>query len=183
MNCFTVEQKYKINSLIPSDINEHLETIRSYVDKCEFVIEFGVRGIVSTWAMLAGKPKRMISYDIENPSKWGGDINEVYNAARECDIDYQFHIGDTTKIEIEECDLLFIDTLHRYEQMKKELEIHGNKAKKYLLFHDTTSFRTDGEGGGIGIYPAIMEFLQQNKHWIIEKEFTNNNGFLILKRI
>ena len=66
--------------------------------------------------------------------------------------------------------------------MKKELELHGNKAKKYLIFHDTISFRERGERGGCGIYKAIIEFLKENSHWYIESEYTNNNGFLILKR-
>jgi hypothetical protein len=33
----------------------------------------GVRGIVSTWAWLATSPQKLIAYDLENPSKWGGN--------------------------------------------------------------------------------------------------------------
>jgi len=182
MNCSLVNAKYQYYCSVSSDIYQHLPTLQSYVEECEDVVEFGVRGIVSTWAMLAGKPTKMISYDIEKPSKWGGNIDEVYSAAKDCGIDYQFVLGDTTKIEIDECDLLFIDTLHEYDQMKKELELHGNKAKKYLIFHDTISFRERGESGGGGIYRAIIEFLKENSQWYIEAEYTNNNGFLILKR-
>ena len=182
MNCSLVNAKYQYFCSVPSDIFQHLPILKSYVEQCEYVIEFGVREIVSTWAMLAGNPKKMKSYDIEPPSKWGGDIDSVYSGSKECGIDYEFIIGDTTRIEIDECDLLFIDTLHEYDQMKKELELHENKVKKFLIYHDTISYRTKGERGGIGIYPAILEFLKDNSHWYIESEYTNNNGFMILER-
>jgi hypothetical protein len=33
-----------------------------------------------------------------------------------------------------------------------------------------------------GLMPAVFEFLETNKEWIVDKEYTNNNGLLILKR-
>jgi hypothetical protein len=96
---------------------------------------------------------------------------------------YQFILGDTTKIKIEETDLLFIDTFHKYGQLKKELELHGNKSKKYIILHDTTNCEfTDEDVGNIGILKAITEFLELNSHWVIHKRFYNNNGLTILKR-
>jgi len=89
-------------------------------------------------------------------------------------------------IEIEETDLLFLDTTHVYSQLKKELELHSDKARKYICFHDTTSYETKGEDGkeGTGIWKAIEEFLEDNKDkWILQERFTNNNGFTIIKRI
>ena len=49
---------------ITSDINEHLPVLREYGDKVDHITEMGVRGIVSTYALLASRPKKMISYDI-----------------------------------------------------------------------------------------------------------------------
>ena len=48
-------------------------------------------------------------------------------------IDFLFTEADVLKIEIEETDLLFIDTYHAYQQIKGEFELHGNKAKKYII--------------------------------------------------
>ena len=32
-----------------------------------------------------------------------------------------------------------------------------------------------------GIWPAIEEFLEENKHWSVCEIFTNNNGLTIIK--
>jgi hypothetical protein len=49
---------------IPSDINKHLQTLKLYASICDHITEMGVRKIISTYALLMGKPKKLISYDI-----------------------------------------------------------------------------------------------------------------------
>ena len=41
----------------PSDINEHLETLSKYASSCSSIFETGVRGVVSSWALLHGISK------------------------------------------------------------------------------------------------------------------------------
>lgn len=168
----------------PTDINEHLPTLKKYSTGLNHVVEMGVRGIVSTWAFLSARPKKLTSIDIEHPSKSGGNLNLVIQEAIKENIEFNFIQGDTTKLEIDECDLLFIDTWHVYDQLKIELSLHGNKAKKFIIFHDTETFGTRGETPGYqGLIPAIEEFLNDNKHWKIKEIFKNNNGLTILERI
>lgn len=179
----------------PSDINEHIPTIIKYGSECETITEMGVRGIFSTWAWLACSPKRLISYDIHDPIKWGGDIKSVYDTANAYGLNFEFKIADVLKIEIEETDLLFIDTWHAYDQLKEELKLHSNKVKKYICFHDTTSYEFvdeskghentwEGQSTGRGIWPAIEEFLNENNSsWILKERFRNNNGFTIIEKI
>ena len=178
-----------------SDINEHFPAIIKYGSECDTITEMGVRGIVSTWGWLACAPKKLISYDIHDPSKWGGDLQSVYDTAEAYGFDFKFHIADVLKLEIEETDLLFIDTWHAYDQLKKELELHSDKVKKYICFHDTTSYEFTDESighenswgkpsSGKGIWPAIEEFLEENKDkWVLKERFRNNNGFTIIERI
>jgi hypothetical protein len=173
-----IKEKYEFECNRGSDINEHLPTLKKYSEECNHITEMGVRNIVSTWAFLMGNPKKLISYDINQ-------INEtiIKNTLIDTDIEFSFILGDTTKIEIEETDLLFIDTLHNYEQLKIELKLHGNKSKKYLIFHDTTLFGERNETNqGIGLNPAINEFIKENTHWIEHKIYTNCCGLTILKR-
>lgn len=186
-----------INTLFntPSDINEHMPTIIKYGSECDTITEMGVRGIFSTWGWLACSPKWLKCYDLHNPFKWGGDIQSVYDTAEAYGIPFSFEEKDVLKIEIEETDLLFIDTWHAYDQLKKELELHSNKVKKYICFHDTTSYEFEDESlghenswgkpsSGKGIWPAIEEFLEENKDkWILRERFINNNGFTIIERI
>jgi len=86
-----------------------------------------------------------------------------------------FYEASTLEIEIPEVDMLFIDTDHTYEQLKGELARHGNKVKKYLVFHDTVSCETE-------LMPAIEEFMKANKKWKIKEHYKFNNGVLVLER-
>lgn len=176
-----LQEIYKGLCNTPSDINEHLPTLKKYAEECEHITEMGVRWVVSTYALLMGKPKKMISYDI-NSIHW--DV--IRDMVKE-DSDFRFEAANTLYLEIEETDLLFIDTLHNYNQLKGELELHGNKARKYIIFHDTTTFEWIGESyegkvDEIGLWPAIEEFLEKNPHWEIYERYLNNNGLTILKR-
>ena len=55
-----IEDNEKIKNIyiefcnFPSDINEHLPTLYNYAKNCESIIECGVRGVVSSWALLYG---------------------------------------------------------------------------------------------------------------------------------
>lgn len=188
-------EKY-INELYmtPSDINEHFPAIIKYGSECDNITEMGVRGVLSTWGWLACGPKKLTSYDLHPPSKWGGDIQSVYDTAEAYGLNFEFIIADVLKIDIEETDLLFIDTWHTYDQLKKELRLHSSKVRKYICFHDTTSYEFrgeslgnenswEGESSGKGIWPAIEEFLIANKGvWMLKERFFNNNGFTIIQR-
>lgn len=195
---FTMKEildKYNLLCNRRSDINEHLPTLKEYTEKCSTVTEFGVRGIVSSYGFLAGKPKRLFSYDITPPSRHGGNLDIVYKLTAENNIDYKFIQADTLTIDIEQTDLLFIDTYHTYDQLTQELARHSNKVNKYIIFHDTVLFgytdqrydpisskKINTQNKKIGLMPAILEFLE-NEDWVLEKEFKNNNGLLIIKKI
>jgi hypothetical protein len=171
----------------PSDINEHLPILKKYAEKCNHITEMGVRSVVSTWAFLLAKPKYLVSIDIA----YHPNIELAKNLAKEENINFEFLLQDTTTIPIINTDLLFIDTLHTYKQLKRELDLHGNKANKYIIFHDTEIFKNldqeqyDGQPKkdlGEGLWKAIQEFLSNNSHWSLSAHFTNNNGLTILAR-
>ena len=168
-----IDTKYAHLCTISSDINEHLPTLKRYASGCESVTEFGVRAIVSTWALLAGHPAKMISVDIVDPSDNGASIHEVYDACSEAGIDYQFIKADTLGLIIPTTDLLFLDTLHTYEHVKKELHLHGDAAKKFIIIHDTEHNRD--------MVRAIDAFVGGNP-WEVAEVFTNNNGLTVLRR-
>lgn len=192
-----VDLEKKVNELYltPSDINEHFPIIIKYGSACEHITEMGVRGIVSTWGWLACAPKKLICYDLQNPAKWGGNLLDVQDTAIFHNVDFTFHEADVLNLEIEETDLLFIDTWHVYDQLKRELELHPKKVRKYLVFHDTTSYENHNEtslnennwkgpiSGKQGLWLAIQEFLESTDEWVLEERHTNNNGFTILKRV
>lgn len=173
-------EQYEILKGQESDINEHLPVLYKYAKECDHVTEFGVRGIVSTWALLAPHPKRLVSYDIRHPRQFRGNLQAVYD--NRGDTDYSFIIGNTLDVDIEPTDLLFIDTWHTYKQLKAELERHFSKVRKYILLHDTETFGTVGEDDGEGLSKAIEEFLSDNPDWKVKEKLSNNNGLTVIER-
>jgi len=188
-----IQKIYESHKSKPSDINEHLETIFEISKECSHITEMGVRWVSSSWPMLLSRPKKMISYDIVyNPN-----INEVINQAKLNNIDYSFVQADVLEIDIEPTELLFIDTLHTYNQLINELNKHAEKASKYIILHDTKYFgRIDEQiykhaSNKIKLQPktkeglmtAVEDFInsEKGKIWEIFKIFTNNNGLTILK--
>jgi len=186
-----IENHY--NNLVntPSDINEHLPTLRKYAEECKHVTEMGVRWIVSTYAFLAAKPTTLVSIDMQLPNNWGVDITPLKDEAKNIGCDFNFILANTLEIEIDQTDLLFIDTWHAYKQLKAELSLHHDKVNKCIILHDTTTYEFSDESGyenfgfrgdGRGLWPAVVEFLEDHKEWSVKERFTNNNGLTILER-
>lgn len=177
-----ITQKYKILKEQPSDINEHLDTLKRYAEECDIVVELGTGLTISTWAFLAAKPKKFITVDINQPTD-SINFNELTNEAKNLNVDFEFILSDSRKIDLPEHDLLFIDTMHNYDVLKEELLKHHSKVKKYIIFHDTISFgNADEFGNGIGLVPAIKEFLKNNPEWKEKETYINNNGLSVLMR-
>lgn len=165
-----IEHRYRELCAEVSDINEHLPILREYADRCNHVTELGVRGCVSLFAFLSSKASKVVAVDIGNV--WTPDVEKL-----------QFICADDLTIELEETDLLFIDTLHNYNHCIQELRLHGNKVRKYIAFHDTGIFGKDGDDGGKGLNFAIREYFDGNPAWRKAYETEKNNGLTIYERI
>ena len=175
---FELEYEWAIKN--PSDINENVHVLYNLAKECETVIEMGVRTGVSTRAFLNTDVK-LISFDIVLNSQ----VQKLFDMAKKHCKDVQYIKENVLDIEIEEVDMIFIDTLHTYNQLKEELKLHGNKAKKYLAFHDTYTFglRDEIGSGKKGLMTAIIEFMRDNPHWKFKIHKTNNNGMTVLERV
>lgn len=175
-----LEAKYQHLCHTHSDIDDALPVLRRFASECSHVTEFGIRTAVSTTALLAAQPDVLISYDLElnhhfldNLARFKGRTN------------FQYRQGDTRLIDIEPTDLLFIDTVHQYRQMKVELARHSSKVRKYLACHDTNIYRFTDEGETDtaikGIWPAIEEWFNREP-WEMCFEFPHRSGFTMFKR-
>ena len=184
-----IKEQFELAKSTPSDINQHIDTLYNLAKECSHITEMGVRNVVSTWAFMLRDPEVLIGIDLHT--------NFNVDKAQLAYPKWKFIKANTIKIKIEETDLLFIDTLHIYSQLKKELVLHSEQVKKYIVLHDTTTYGfvdepTDWQTPEImenykleekrGLQPAIIEFLNDNPEWIMFKEYTNNNGLTILKR-
>jgi hypothetical protein len=164
----------------PSDINEHLPMLYFLASQCDHVTEFGVRTGASTIAFLhalQSRSAKLRSYDIN-------DQFGVYKTMRpHTTTDWVFSICSTLAIsQIEPTDLLFVDTLHRYDQVRQELAIHGDAARRWIVFHDTETFGAVGDDGGEGINRAIDEWLALRPEYQIVYRTHRNHGLTVIER-
>lgn len=147
-------------SLAGSDIVLHLPVIEYYASLCGHCTEFGVRNAHSTVALIAGCKGDVVSYDIEHSPA----VDLLRGMKLPCR-SWSFRLGDTGAPlpDMAETDFLFLDTLHTYDHVRRELALHGRKARRFLGFHDTHACgeydRSGPDPRARGIVPAVREFL------------------------
>jgi hypothetical protein len=168
-----------------SDISAHLETLRYFASQCNHVTEFGTRNCCSTVAFLSGAKKRVVSYDIISTDATATLEEMNKSGVLPCEWEFKLQSSVDENHQIEETDFLFLDTIHNFSTVEKELSLHAHRVSKYIGFHDTF---TDWEksldvAGDEGIGRAIEEFLDNNKQFRIIFEVKYNHGLLIMRRI
>ena len=202
-----IKKKYEILCKNKSDINEHLHILYKYASNCETVLELGVRGVISSYALIYGllnnnsnnNNNKIILNDINSCN-----VSELLNLTEGLNIDVSYQWINDLNLELNEnVDLTFIDTWHVYGQLKRELDKFSKITNKYIIMHDTTVDEIFGESircnfnieqqslqTGIpvdeiqkGLWPAITDFLNNNNNWKLKERFTNNNGLTILEKI
>ncbi|MFC1707326.1 hypothetical protein ACFL59_11015 [Planctomycetota bacterium] len=176
------------------DIHEHLPTLRELVQPGLHVTELGVRWGASTVAFLAGNPTALVSYDIVVNRQ----IEAIVELARKEQRCFSFIRGDCLSIEIAPTDILFIDTLHTYNQLSLELPKHAPSVSRLIVLHDTETYGALDEAIYVhaspivktlpqekqGLKTAYLDFLDshQGRDWKVHREYSNNNGLTILAR-
>ena len=167
------------------DMMGHLATLALLSAQCNHCTEFGIRTGNSTLALLFGLAQRprggkLVSYDIEPPLI---DVN--IRAILPDTVKWEVRQEDTRLVRhrVDVTDLLFVDTLHTYDQVKEELRCAG-VVRRYLVFHDTAQEVNwiRGEHNQEGIGRAIEEFMAATPTWRPLIHFTHCNGLLVLER-
>lgn len=172
-----IKQEFLDGKIQPTDwLGDSLtrfDLYKSYGDECSIITELGVYTGSSTIAFLSSFPKKMRSYDITE--KFFHLRKRIENICDKENIDYEFSVGNSCYIDIEETDLLFIDTQHDYKTITTELLRHHNKVKKYIIVHDTTSFPQ--------VFKGIQHFLSENTDWNLHYRCQNKSGVTVLKYV
>jgi predicted O-methyltransferase YrrM len=165
----TLEEVYDSVCSESSDINEHLPTLRKYAEQSSRILELGTRYGTSTTALLAGQPDVLISLDV-SPCR-----NATLLKARG-ETDLRFVQADSLEWEPshDSYHLLFVDTLHTFEQVTAELARFAPLITGWIILHDTVSFPP--------VMDAVREFLTQHPEWSVIEDHQNNNGLIILER-
>ena len=218
-----IQSKYKAECCVPSDIHEHLPTLYKYASECSHVTECGGINSFPAYALAAGLVGRGATKLVDPLPKEGSAVpsaahsvklvqihNKVVDGrdqfASDCTAEGLAHVNyleNSLKANIEDTDLLFIDTWHVYGHLKRELDRWHSHVGKYIIMHDTTVDEWLGETVRVGwnsaaqsqqtgipeneirmgVWPAIGEFLEKHPEWKIAERFTNNNGLTVLRRV
>jgi hypothetical protein len=195
------------------DIFEHIPTLAMLASRCESVAEFGVRGVVSSWAFAQGllsglqvkspedpPPRLLINDLLRCPA------DDLLNACRAVGIRAEAAWGDDLGLDLSgvSFDMVFIDTWHVYAHLRRELAKFAPHARRYIVMHDTTVDAEVGESVRCGLdvakqaresgypveeiarglWPAVTEFLETHRdEWRLMRRWTNNNGLTVLERV
>jgi len=153
----------------PSRFDEYAK----YSSMVNSVVEFGVYTGLSTAAFIQGGAQKIRSYDITD--KYLTVLPELRKAASTLGIDFEFIIGNSLSVEIEDTDLLFIDTVHEKDYCLNELNRHHSRVRKFIMLHDVTSFP--------GVLLAAKDFLFDHPEWKIFDWDMRGCGLLVLHRV
>jgi hypothetical protein len=163
------------------DMVEHSAYLAELASGCEVVVEFGVRApddTSSTMSLLRGAKRRLVSYDIEHCG-----VDAVVRLARELGKEFEFKRANSLEVWIEGCELLMIDSLHTYKQLKEELLRHHNRVAKYIVMHDTELFGYVGEDERHpGLQLAVAEFMVAYPSWILHSHTRKGCGLTVLEK-
>jgi hypothetical protein len=199
-----LQDEYEERLARPSDINEHMDVLRTYALKCKTVVDLGKNTEAhSLYAYTMGlKDRDDTKITVVRDSNRADIFEFIINAENE-GVKVDYINGTSIKISPINTDILHIDTWHVYGQLKRELEYWNSSVKGYIIMHDTTidelvgeSVRCDMPAGiqsiesgipineiRLGLGPAINEFIASHPEWKLDKKFINNNGLTILKRV
>lgn len=176
----------------PTDMWGYMSLLRDLASTHASVVELGVWDCTSTWALAGGFPKKLRSYDVgrlrPGVPEWTDApkdfVAEVEEACVDSGVDFKFTQASSLEIELEEHDLLFIDTLHTYDQLTQELKMHAGKVRKTIVMHDTSIFGlVDQHGKTPGLWNAIVDFLAAHPEWRLKRRIEDTYGLTILERV
>jgi len=149
-----LEQNYIAVCNKQNDLTPYCPLLDHMAAHVSSVVEMGIGplnlGLNSTWGLLHGlhrsestKPKKYVAIDYpqhipNNPLNT--HIFDAQQLAEDLGINFSFIEANSVEVNIEETDLLFIDTDHRYQHLMQELVMHSPNVKKYIIMHDTSGF-------------------------------------------
>jgi hypothetical protein len=190
------------------DMCRFAPVLRRLASHGDSVVEMGVRGVVSSWALMLGlyesgaplRSKWMLSVDIARVN-----FRDAVRVGLSCGLSVRFAQDDSATVVLPRAfDLLLIDTMHTYGHLRRELAAHASRTRRYIVLHDTVIdgvrsdvLRLSGERAipgkakafgypeahvRLGLQPAIDRFLVEHPEWSILEHFSASPGLTILTR-
>ena len=114
------------------DMAPHIDQLATYARDASVVVEFGIRGAVSTWAMLDAMPAdgRLVGVDIDPDPPLPARVRD--------DTRFELVAGDaaTVALPVAHADIVMIDASHEFVATVKDLERAASLTPDFILCHD-----------------------------------------------
>ena len=113
------------------DMAPHVGHLQGFAQQARTIVEFGLRGAVSTWALLDAMPKDGTLYGVDI------DPNVPLPPRVRNDPRFRLLIGDSLTVDLPgHADLVMIDSSHEFVQTVKELDRAASLTPSVILCHD-----------------------------------------------
>lgn len=179
-HCTTLQQFYDDIVAVQKEAHGQLYTshhtdLINLMLECRSYKELGVNQGATAAAVLLQAPKyiELIDITLTNFDEYRHLFEQF---AQDNDVLLSIkQIGSTDpKLDITECDLLFVDSLHHAWHVEQELQLHAPKTNKYIVIHDT---------GDRPINHAVALNALMPMGWKEVKHDMRGHGHSIFKRI
>jgi hypothetical protein len=152
----------------PGEINEHMDAVRALASQCDHVTDMGFRAGFSTPALLAGAPRRMVTY-------LAGPVVDrlMADSIRGRTILQPKQGDDEPPATIERTDLLFLDDPSG-GQFWRQLETYAPFVSKWIVRPGTTAQPK--------LQADLRKFLAAHPEWFVWKSWEHQGGMVALSR-
>jgi len=153
------------------DMVPHLGHLMDLASTAKVVAEFGVRGAVSSWAILDGLPEdgRLYSVDIDPLCPIPPRVTS--------DPRFKFIVGDSVTVPLpKHVGFVMIDSSHEYDQTVRELDRAASLNPVVIALHDYLYADTPD------VKRAIDGWLEGDVPYVLEVVHPSTWGLAVLRR-
>lgn len=172
----TAESVYEKFKSLPRDLNQHMPMLRELASECESVCEFSKRRESAAVWIVSGTKK----VELHNLELQDSDLRAAVEEAKDR-VSIKADNGNTLQInDIDDCDLLFFDSVHHADRLRTELSKFAASVSKFIVVRGTGNFGVTAEGGGEGLFAAMREFVFDNPQWFVYYHTSTQYGITVL---
>jgi hypothetical protein len=186
-----MEAWYFATKGMPSDFNEHMDTLKSYADKCSVVAE------LSHWpqkpaliALAHSNASKVVSVSAKRKPEYGllqklrPGFHHVFEDSLVLEPKKDPNaINQYRSSSLGPVDLLFIDTQHQASRIYTELLMYHERVSKYIVVHCTSVYGEKGDDGSPGVRVGLRRFLSEHRHWTVKYATDRNFGLIVLSKL
>lgn len=179
----TLEEAHNIDKL-SSVWGENLQSRCNQLQECvqdpdvNIVSEFGVYRGSSLIPIVLCNPKKVIAVDVQLKRLKEHNLSLIETYAQQNNIEIELIEAESIDEKtVRSVDFLHIDSLHKPDYLKKELELHSKHVSKYIMFHDIKQNKWQ-------LWKVIKNFIEHNPHWKLKAKYEKGScGYAVIERI